>query len=1511
MSSRNNIEDIYPLSPMQQGILFHTLYAPASGVYCEQWHCLLHGCLQVVALQHAWQRVVKRHPVLRTSFHWENRAEPFQVVHRRVEVPWQQYDWRNLCAGAQEQHLEVFLAADRAQGFALSNAPLMRLTLIQMAEDVYQLVWTHHHLLLDGWSLPLLLKEIFQFYDAFCAGRELHLAVSRPYGDYIAWLHQQDLAPAEVFWRQTLQGFTTPTALRIGSVGSITANEAAGYAEQQQRLSAPLTEALQTLARRHHLSLNSLVQGAWAVLLSRYSGEEDVIFGAVVSGRPAALVGVESMVGLFMNTLPVRVRASSAASLIPWLQALQTQQVEARHYEYSPLVQVQRWGNVPPGLPLFDTLFLFQNYPGRTTVQEWVRNLEIRQVRFVPRTNYPLTVLVIPGPELVLRLSYQCACFDSATMTRMLGHLQTLLEGMVVDPGQRLADLPLLTQAERQQLLVAWNDTHAAYLTDMCIHQVFEAQVECTPDNVAVVFAEQALTYRELNTRANRLAHHLRTLGVGPEVLVGLCVERSLELLVGLLGVLKAGAAYVPLDPAYPPERLAFMLADAEASVLVTQQQWVARLQAPRVQVVCLDGDGQHWASQPADNPVSGVTPANLVYVMYTSGATGQPKGVMISHCALGNHMHWMQATFPLTAADRVVQKTSISFDASVWEIFAPLMVGGRLIVASPGGHQDSAYLVELFTTQQVTMLKLVPSLLQMLLEEDALAICRSLRQVFCGGEALSPALQERFFGHLEAQLYNLYGPTEATIDVAYWACERGGGRRIVPIGRPIANTQLYLLDTQLQPVPIGVPGELYIGGVSLARGYLHRPELTAEAFVPNPFSAEPGARLYKTGDLARYLPDGNIEFLGRLDNQVKIRGYRIELGEIEITLAHHPAIRQAVILAREDTPGDRRLVAYCVLYHGLVADIHELRSFLQTKLPDYMIPATFVMLDALPLTPSGKVDRRALPAPGQAQPLRSESFVAPRTPIEEFLGGIWASVLQVESVGIHDNFFALGGHSLLAVQVMSRLRKVCQVDVPLRALFEAPTVAGLARRVEEVRRAAQSLLAPPLKAVPRERVIPLTMTQEHFWALDQLLPGAPFSNMPYAVRLTGLLNVAAFKQSVNEIIKRHETLRTTFTIIAGQPVQVIAPVLHLPILADDLRALPDAVREVQAQRLLRAEVLYPFDLENGPLLQVRLLRLSEQEHILLLTMHHIISDGWSRDVFLHELSVLYDAFSRCQPSPLPALLIQYADYAHWQHQWLHSEAGKTHLAYWMQQLHAPLHLLELPTDRPRAAEMSLRTARQSFQIPKDLTTALTHLSRQEGTTLFMTLVTAFKILLYCYTGQEDIRVGTLVANRQHQDTEGLIGLFANLIILRTNLSGNPSLSQVLQRVRTTTLDTYAHQHLPFEYLARALVRAQQCARQSLFQVMFVMQNTHRHTPTLSGLSLEVLEMQPVEASACDIAISIHESPQGLHGLCVYKTTLFDATTIARMLDDFQRVLADLIAQPEQPLSTLRLQWDV
>jgi amino acid adenylation domain-containing protein len=1509
------IEAIYPLSPMQQGILFHTVYASKPGMYSAQWSCTLHGDLDLSAFKRAWQRVVDRHPVLRTAFYWEAQNELFQVVYRQVELPWRQYDWQRISAVEQQRQLESFLVEDQAHGFEIAQAPLMRLTLLQLADDTYQCVWSLHHLLLDAWSLPLLLQEVSQFYEAFRANRELHLNVSRPYEDYIAWLQQQDLSQAEAFWRQTLKGFITPTVLPIEQDHGNSANQKGGYAQQQMRLSAAKTAALYAWAEQHHLSVNTLVQGAWAILLSRYTGQEDVVFGATVAGRPTDMAGIESMIGLFINTLPVRVRVGPNASLVPWLQDLQSQQAEARQYDYSPLVQVQGWSDVPRGLPLFESLLVFENYPARIIVQEWSGSLKIHHMRFMSSPHYPLTVVVVPGSELSLRIRYQCDRFDTAAINRMLGRLRTLLEGMVANPVQRLEDLPIVSSAERHQLLVEWNNTSRSSPQDACIHQLFEAQVALTPDDVAVVFEEQELTYQELNIRANQLAHYLRALGVGPEVLVGICVERSLEMVVALLGVLKAGGAYVPLDSAYPQERLAFILRDAHISVLLTQQRLIAGLTEHQVQVVYLDADWEFIAQADDTNLVNKATPDNLVYVIYTSGSTGIPKGVAVEHQQLGNYLHGILKRLALPTSASFATVSTLAADLGNTMVFASLCTGGYLHVISQERVADPYAIADYLKRHAIDCLKIVPSHLAALLTSPHPEQVLPRRLLILGGEASRVDWVESLQKLApDCSILNHYGPTEATVGVLTYRVEENIHAPItstLPLGRPLANVQIYLLDQHLQPVPTGVKGELYIGGASLARGYLNRPALTAEKFIPNPYSNMPGARLYKSGDLARYLPDGNIEFLGRLDNQVKIRGYRVELEEVETTLEHHSAIQQAVVLAREDTSVDRHLVAYCIPHNGCTPDIRELRGLLQMKLPDYMVPAAFVVLDALPLTLNGKVDRQSLPAPDQTRPPLFQAFVAPRTPIEELVVDIWASVLGVESVGIHDNFFALGGHSLLALQVISRLRKVFQVDVPLRVLFDAPTVAGLTQYIKGVIQAAQTLAAPPLKAVPREGAVPVTMTQEHLWDLDRLLPGAPFSNMPYAARLTGLLNMTALEQSFNEIITRHEILRTTFTIIIDQPVQVIAPTLHLPLQTEDLRSLPEAEREARVQRLLRAAVLYPFDLENGPLLQVRLLELSEEEHILLLTMHHIISDGWSWGVFLQELTVLYEAFSQGHPSPLLDLPMQYADYAHWQRQWLHSEAGKAQLAYWMQHLQAPLPILELPTDRPRTAALSFRTARQAFQLPKELTVALTRLSRQEGATLFMTLVAALKALLYGYTGQADIRVGTLMANRQHQDTEELIGLFANLTILRTNLGGNPSLRQVLQRVRTTTLETYAHQDLPFEYLARAIELAWPQERQSLFQVMFAMQNARQHTLALPALTIQTLETQPIEASACDLAVSVRESPGGLEGLCIYKTALFDAATIAQMLENYRRILEDLVAHLELRLSTLHARGGV
>jgi surfactin family lipopeptide synthetase C len=1055
---KGNIEDFYPLSPAQQGILFHSLYQPESGVYFGQLLCVLRGALNVSAFRNSWQKVVDRHPILRTCFLWKNLKEPVQAVRKQAALSWQQMDWRSLSASAQQQQLETFLKADREQGFDLTSAPLIRIALAQLETDTFQFVLSHHHLVLDGWSLAIVLKEVFAFYQAKCQGEELHLKRPRPYRDYIAWLHQQDLSAAESFWRQTLKGFANPTAIARGNIAA--GNRLENSGEQQVIFSATATAALQSAARQHQLTLNTLVQAAWALLLSRYSGEEDVVFGTVVSGRPPELMGAESVVGLFVNPLPVRVKIDPQDFILSCLKQLQAQQVEARQYEYSPLVEVQGWSEVPRSLPLFESLVVFENYPSDASLQEKIHNLKVENIRSWETTNYPLTVMAMPGAELTLKIIFDPSCFEDSAIARMLAHLQTLLEEMTLNPERKLSELSLLSAAERQQILVQWNDTQADYPKNSSIHELFAAQTKRTPDAVAAICENEQLTYRELNAKANQIAHYLQTIGVKPEVLVGICCWRSLEMLVAILGILKVGAAYVPVDPAYPQERRSFMLADAKVPVLLTQKNLLQTLPEHSAKVVCIDAEWQEISRQSDRNPAVKVEADRLAYVLYTSGSTGTPKGVLGTHRGTVNRCFWNP--YPFIEQDICCQKTSLNFVDSVWEIFAPLLHGLPTVIIRDRAVKDINQFLQTLSKQNVTRLVLVPSLLRAILDSfpDLDRRLPQLKYWICSGETLPVELCQQFRSQMPQRvLINLYGSSEVAADVTWYDATHCVEK--VPIGRPIANTQIYLLDRNLQPVPIGIPGEIYVGGDGLAQGYLNRPDLTSEKFISHPFGQEKLDFLgnyhqkvfYKTGDIGCYLPDGNIEFLGRGDCQVKIRGFRIELGEIEAALSQHSSMSTAAVLLQENEPGSQRLVAYLVPNSGFRNQqpelISELRSFLKHKLPDYMVPSAFMLLDALPLTPNGKIDRLALSQ--RCDYVSDETaFTEQKTPTEKEIAEIWTALLGLEKVGTNQNFFDLGGHSLMATQLISRVRSCFGVELALCDLFAAPTIQNLAELIEE-----------------------------------------------------------------------------------------------------------------------------------------------------------------------------------------------------------------------------------------------------------------------------------------------------------------------------------------------------------------------------------------------------------------------------------------------------------------------------
>ncbi|MEA5617546.1 amino acid adenylation domain-containing protein [Cronbergia sp. UHCC 0137] len=1035
--NRQNIEDIYPLSPLQQGMLFHSLYAPDSGAYVVQVSYELHGNLNIPAFEAAWQYLINRHSVLRTAFVWDKLEKPLQVVGKQVKFQITHLDWCDFTIHKQQESLKVILQKQREQGFNLSQAPLIRMILIQLKSEVYQFVWSYHHLLLDGWSVQVLLKEFIVIYQAYIQQQTPVLFNSRRYRDYIAWLQQQNLAEAEVFWKQQLQGFVSPTRLNVDqNIDVRPDNLHSHYREENIQLSVELTTKLQTLAKQQQLTINTFIQGAWALLLSRYSGEKDVLFAIVSAGRPSSLNGANTMVGLFINTLPFRVLVSSEETLYQWLQKLQNQQVEIRQYEYSSLVDIHRWSEVSPSIPLFETLVVFENYPIEPALKQSLESLEIRNIQGSEQTNYPLTLYAVVDSQLSLRILYDRDRYHNTTITQILEQLETLLLGMT-QGNCTLSALPFLSPTQ-QQILIDWNAT-TQEISHQCVHEIISQQAQQTPDATAVVFADKILTYAELNAKSNQIAHYLLQLGIKAEDRIGVCLERSSPLLIiALLGILKAGAAYIPLDPTFPPERLRFMMADAELRLLLAQAS-LANIITDKIATINLDELEEKINQQPIFDPQIKVTPEQLTYLIYTSGSTGQPKGVMIEGRSLVNILTDLKQRLSITPNDKLLAVTTIAFDIAALELFLPLITGAQVVL--PPQTLDPSQLATCIEQHQITIMQATPATWRLLLASGWEG--KQDLKILCGGEALDNTLAQQLLSCTQ-EVWNLYGPTETTI---WSAAKKLSIDEPVTIGHPIANTQFYILDEHLQPVPIGVPGELYIGGYGVARGYWKRPDLTAERFLlKTPLCVSAPLRektLYKTGDRVRYL-EGKLEYLGRLDYQIKIRGFRIELGEIEAVITQHPQVEQAVVTLREDEPGEQRLVAYIVSHPEIIQT--ELRAFLGEKLPIYMMPSAFILLEKFPLTPNGKIDRKALPKPNNLHLAITDNFLPPQTKIEQAIADIWQQILAIENISIHDNFFDLGGHSLLIVRMQGQLHLKLNQNIPLVDLFRYPTINSLAK---------------------------------------------------------------------------------------------------------------------------------------------------------------------------------------------------------------------------------------------------------------------------------------------------------------------------------------------------------------------------------------------------------------------------------------------------------------------------------
>lgn len=1472
------IERSYQLSSVQQGMLFHSASAKHSGVYVQQLVCRLAEKVNVPAFTQAWKAIVERHAALRTSFHVDGIKGLMQRVHHKVDVPFEIQDWRALHRSKQEDKLASYLTTDRRQGFRPDEAPLMRFALFQTAENEFLFVWTSHHALFDGRSRLLLLRELAARYDSVSALRDLELAVLHPFSDYVDWQQQQDLGSAESFWRAEMRGFKAPTPIPLRAF-STPGEPEAGHREKNFKLSAAETLALKELTQEYDLTMNCLLQGAWALTLSHFSGERDLVFGATRACRRSfPHGGADSMIGLLINTLPFRVRVSGSKKLQDWLKELRAKSVVLRAYEHTPLSKIHEWSEVPKDFELFESLVVFENYQLDELWRDEATVLANAQFKLLEQANYPIALIGYAGSELLIKIAYDRQCFVEEAILRLLEHVRMMLGSMVANPGQKLAEIELLSAEERQQLIGQWNQTRVEYQRPQCVHELFEEQVQREPDVVAVVDEETELTFRELNWRANQVAHYLRKVGVGPDQMVGVCLERSVAMVVALLGILKAGGAYVPIDSDYPPERIRFMLEETAAPVVLTAEHLVEFLPHDLSSLICLDKDQALFARQSRANPTNQSSVQSAAYVIYTSGTTGRPKGVVIHHQGLRNLCEAQIPAFDLRPGRRVLQFASLSFDASASEVFTTLLSGAALHLAKKDSLGTDWSLIRLLRERLITTITLPPSLLAILPAEEL----PSLLTVISAGEACSKEKAARWSA--THRFLNAYGPTEVTVCATIAECD---GHRVPPLGRPINNTQTYVLDDYFRPAPVGVPGELYVGGAGLARGYLHRPELTAERFLPNPFAGEYGARLYRTGDLARFLPDGALEFLGRNDHQVKIRGFRIELEEINAILRQHPALQTGLVVVREDEPGNQQLVAYYVVEHGELSPA-VVRNYLKQKLPHYMIPSVFVSLKELPLTPNGKVDQRALPRPASSVLPERKALVRQQTPLEEMIVGVWTELLSIERIGVDDNFFELGGHSLLAMQVLSRLRDLLKIELPLRAFLNSPTVAALGRIAQSALDSERPKV--PISQISREMPSQASFAQQRLWLFDQLEPGSAAYNISKAFHVMGEVEVSALQEALNKLVARHESLRTSFAVREARPYQVIAAPGPVTVNVMDLTAAPPSQRILTGRRLVQTEAERAFNLEQGPLFRATLVRLAELEHVLLLSMHHIVCDGWSMRVLLSELSTLYTHALRRETAALKALPVQYRDYAAWQRESLTAEKLEEDLVYWRAQLAGAPAILDLPIDHQRPRHQSHRGGVQRFYLEAELVDRLRQISREQGATLFMCLQAAFAFLLGRWSGQTDVVIGTPVAGRDRAEAGGLIGCFVNTLALRSTFDDEWSFRELLSVTRQMCLQAYSHQDVPFERLVQELQPGRGLSHTPLFQVLLSWLNLDAERLCLDGVEVEEWELDPGTAKF-DLTLTLSEEQQRLKCRLGYNSELFEAETAGRFVEQYELVL--------------------
>ena len=1497
------------LSYAQQRLWFLNQLQPENPYYNCPLAVGLGAGVDLGAVEKSLQEVVRRHEVLRTRI-VSVEGKPEQVIEEEVKLRLVVEE-----VGGKEE-AERVCRAEAERPFDLSAGPL-RVRLLRVAgEQGYVLMVTMHHIVSDGWSLGILLRELGELYEGYARGSGVKLEeLGIQYGDFAEW--QREWLQGEVleeqlgYWREQLRGMEM---LQLPTDRVRPAEQSYRGGERVLVLSKELSEGIRKLSQREGGTLFMVALAGFQALLGRYTGQREISVGTAIANRNRE--ETEGLIGFFVNTLVMRTDVSGEPSFAELVRRVKGVALGAYGHQDLPfekLVEEIQPERSMSRNPLVQVMLTVQNAPWKGV--QLPAGMTILGGE-VPTTRFDLEVhLWEMGEQVVVRFIYSRDLFDEETVERMMRHYERVLEAGVRNAEEKVWRLPLMSDQERMEVLARSRGEEREYADGKkCVHEVVARESQRHPERVAVVCEGEGITYGELNRRANQLGRYLRTKGVGPEVLVGIALERSVEMVVGVLGILKAGGAYVPMDVEYPKERLRYMLEDAGVRVLVSETGVLQRLpeSVAGVDVVRMDEEEERKkiSEESGEDFESGVGPENLAYMIYTSGSTGKPKGAMITHRNVARLLRATEPWFEFNDHDVWTMFHSYAFDFSVWEIWGALSYGGRLVVVPYWLSRTPEAFLELLRRERVTVLNQTPSAFRQLMkaeaaEEKGVTPGLALRLVIFGGEALEPAwLREWFDAHGDEhpRLVNMYGITETTVHVTYRELRREDvelGKSA--IGRPIPDLSLYILDEHRQPVPDGLAGEMYVGGAGLARGYWKREELTSERFIKSPFG---DGRLYRTGDVGRRLGNGELEYLGRCDQQVKLRGFRIELGEIETALSQHEGVREAVVMAREVRgAGEKQLVAYVVPKETSEVGIAELRRYLGERLPEYMVPGVWVVVEELPLTANGKVDRKGLPEPEGMRPELESGYEEPGTETEKKLAEIWGEVLGLERVGVHDNFFDLGGHSLLATQVVSRIREGLGVELPLRKLFEQATVAELAEEIERSR--AEEVESGTGRQVARigrrkrgEGKLELSYAQQRLWFLNQLQPENPYYNCPLAVGLGAGVDLGAVEKSLQEVVRRHEVLRTRIVSVEGKPEQVVEEEVKLRLVVEEVGG------KEEAERVCRAEAERPFDLSAGPL-RVRLLRVAgEQGYVLMVTMHHIVSDGWSLGILLRELGELYEGYASGSGGKLEELGIQYGDFAEWQREWLQGEVLEEQLSYWREQLRG-MEMLQLPADRVRPAEQSYRGGERVVVLSKELSEGIRKLSQREGGTLFMVALAGFQALLGRYTGQKEISVGTAIANRNREETEGLIGFFVNTLVMRTDVSGEPSFEELVRRVKGVALGAYGHQDLPFEKLVEEIQPERSMSRNPLVQVMLTVQNAPWKGVQLpEGMTILGGE---VPTTRFDLEVHLWEMGEQVVVRFIYSRDLFDEETVERMMRHYERVLDGGVRNPEEKVWRLPL----